>query len=112
MIEAIISGQLFKGKAAAAINDVMRQCICSLFCLWKLVKAADVSSIGGFTTSTINALSNVVDENGNDFFPPSTIVNQSSTTDHYGMEVIGYHHKDTKYGEVYYLNFEMHFVFC
>jgi hypothetical protein len=72
-----MSGQLFKGKAAAAINDVMRQYICSLFCLWKLVKAADVSSAGGFKTSTINALRNVVDENGNGFFPSSTTVNQS-----------------------------------
>ncbi len=97
-----MSGKLFKGEAAAVINDVMRQYIHSLFHHWKLVKAADVSSVGGLKTLTTNAVRNVVDKNGTGYFPSPTTVNQSRVLlDHYGMEV-GYHHEDKEYGEEHY----------
>ncbi len=44
------------------------------------MKAGDISSVGSFKTSTINALQNVVDENGDGFFPSATTV---SRTRHY-----------------------------
>jgi hypothetical protein len=107
LVETIMNGKLFNGEAASAVSEVTRQYIRNLFRPWKLVKAGDISSVGSFKTSTINALRNVVDENGMGYFPSATTVNRSrALLDNYGMEVVGYHHKDTKYGEVYYLNFE------
>jgi hypothetical protein len=107
LVETIMNGKLFNGEAASAVSEVTRQYIRNLFRPWKLVKAGDISSVGSFKTSTINALRNVVDENGMGYFPSATTVNHSrALLDNYGMEAVGYHRKDTKYGEVYYLNFE------
>jgi hypothetical protein len=107
LVEAIMSGKLFKGEAARAVSEVMRQFIRSLFRPWKLVKAGDISSVGSVKTSTINALRNVVDEAGVGYFPSASAVNRArALLDDHGMEVVGYQRRDTKYGEVYYLNFE------
>jgi len=110
LVEAIMSGKLLKGEAAALVNDLMRQYIRSLFRPWKMVKAGDVSSVGGFRTSTINTLRNVIDETGEGLFPSPTTVNRSrALLDEYGKEAVGYHRRETKYGEVYYINFEKAF---
>jgi len=74
------------------------------------VKAGDLSSVGGSRTSTINTLRNVIDETGEGLFPSPTTVNRSrALLDEYGKEAVGYHRRETKYGEVYYINFEKAF---
>jgi DNA repair exonuclease SbcCD ATPase subunit len=69
LIEAIMSGKLFNGEAAVAVHNVTKCYIKQLFRPWKLVKAGDVSSVGCFKTSTINALREVVDTEKEGFFP-------------------------------------------
>jgi hypothetical protein len=71
------------------------------------VKAGDVSAVGGFKTTTINTLQSVVDENGEGFFPSASAVSRSrALLDKYGSEIVGYSSRMTRYGEVYYVNFE------
>ncbi len=107
LMDVITSGQLFKGEAASALSELMKHRICELFRPWKLVKAGDVSSAGSFKTSTINALRNIIDENKEQLFPSPTTVNRSrSLLDQYASDLIGYERKETKYGEVYFINFE------
>ena len=53
----------------------------------------------------------MVDENNEGFFLSPTTVNRSrALLDKYGMELVGYYQRQTKYGAVYYLNFEK--AFC
>jgi hypothetical protein len=55
----------------------------------------------------VNILRSTVDENGEGYFPSPTTENCSrALLDAYGAEVIGYHLRHTKYGEVYYIYFE------
>ncbi len=61
LMEAIMSGNLLQGEAAIAVNDIIKQFISNLFRPWRLVKAGDFSSVGGFKTTTINTLRSVVD---------------------------------------------------
>jgi hypothetical protein len=42
-----MSGKLLQGEAANVLHDVVKQYISNLFRPWKLVKAGDVSSVGG-----------------------------------------------------------------
>jgi hypothetical protein len=46
-----------------------------LFRPWKLVKASDVSPVGAFKTSSINALHDVIDEEGLGLFPSASSIN-------------------------------------
>jgi hypothetical protein len=110
LVEAIMSGKLLQGEAAVVVHDVIKQFITKLFRPWKLVKAGDVAAVGGFKTTTINTLRSVVDENGVGYFPSPTTVNRSrALLDNYGAEIVGFHRRMTKYGEVYYINFERAF---
>jgi hypothetical protein len=110
LMEALMSGDILNGEATVSFQAIMKQYIRSLFRPWKLVKAGDMAAVGGFKTTTINALRNIIDENGEGNFPSATTVNRSRTLlDQYGSEVIGYHCRDTQYGEVYFLNFERAF---
>jgi hypothetical protein len=110
LMEALMSGGILNGEATVSFKAVVKQYIRSLFRPWKLVKAGDMAAVGGFKTTTINALRNIIDENGEGFFPSATTVNRSrALLDQYGSEVIGYHRRDTQYGEVYFLNFEQAF---
>jgi hypothetical protein len=105
-----MSGKLLQGDAANVLHDVVKQYISNLFWPWKLVKAGDVSSVGGFKTTTINALCTVIDAKGEGLFPSPTTVNRSrALLDSYGSQVVGFHRQDTKYGEVYHLNYEKAF---
>ncbi len=107
LVEAIMSGNLLKGEAAVAVNDIIKQYISNLFRPWKLVKAGDHSSVGGFKTTTINTLRNVIDQDGVGFFPSASSVNRArALLDDFGAEVVGYSRRMTRYGEVYFLNFE------
>jgi seryl-tRNA synthetase len=62
LIEALMTGRILQGQGAAVIHEVTKKYIKNLFCPWKLVKARDVSAVGGFKTTTINALRSVIDE--------------------------------------------------
>jgi hypothetical protein len=107
LVEGLMSGNIFQGEVAKALQENTRQRIWTLFRPWKLVKAGDVCSVGGFKTTTINALCTIVDENGEGFFPsPSTVNRSRALLDKYGAECVGYTQRNTKYGEVYYLNHE------
>jgi hypothetical protein len=107
LMEAIKRGNLFKGEAATALSEFVRQRVRDLFRPWKLVKAGDVYSAGSFKTSTVNALRQVIDHEKESLFPSPTTVNRSrSLLDKYAADVIGYERKETPYGEVYFLNFE------
>ncbi len=87
----------------------MKQYIRSIFRPWKLVKAGDMAAVVGFKTTTINALHTIIDENGDGFFSSAMTVKRSrALLDQYGSKVIGYHCRDTQYGEVYFLNLSRH----
>jgi hypothetical protein len=62
LMEAISSGQLFKGEAASALSEIVQQCVRHLLRPWKLVKAGDVSSAGLFKSSTVNTLRQIIDK--------------------------------------------------
>ena len=62
LMEAISSGQLFKGEAASALSEIVQQCVRQLLRPWKLVKAGDVSSAGLFKSSTVNTLRQIIDK--------------------------------------------------
>ena len=106
-MEAIVTGNLFNGEAAKMLNEKIRAYIRNLFRPWRLVKAADVAAMGAFKSSTINALRDVVDENDEDLFPSvSTVSRVRRLLDDHGSQLIGWTQVHTKYGEVFYLNFE------
>jgi hypothetical protein len=110
LIEALMSGGILNGEATIAFQGVVKQYIRSRFRPWKLVKAGDMAAVGGFKTTTMNALRTIIDENGDGFFPSAMTVNCSrALLDQYSSKVIGYHRRDTQYGEVYFLNFEQAF---
>jgi hypothetical protein len=110
LVEAIMSGKLLKGEAAVAVNDIIKQFIFNLFRPWRLVKAGDFSSVGGFKTTTINTLRSVVDKDGIGFFPSASSVNRArALLDDYGSKIVGFTRRMTRYGEVYYINFERAF---
>jgi hypothetical protein len=71
------------------------------------VKASDVAAVGAFKSSTINALREVIDKNDEDLFPSVSTVSQvRGLLDDFGIKTVGWERKDTKYGEVFYVNFE------
>jgi hypothetical protein len=105
-----MSGKLLQGEAANVLLDVVKQYISNLFRPWKLVKAGDVSSVGGLKTTTINALRTVIDAKGEGLFPSPATVNMSrALLDTYGSQVVVFYRQDTKYGKVYQLNYEKAF---
>jgi hypothetical protein len=62
-----------------------------MFCPWKLVKAGDMSSVGSFKSSTVNALRNVVDVNGVGYFPSSSSVSRArALLDKFGNDKVGF----------------------
>ncbi len=102
-----MNGTDLKGEGKTAIHALIRSHIHHLFRPWKIVKAGDVSAIGAFRTSTIKALHDVIDEYNEGLFPSQSAVDRArKLLDDHASEMIGYERKDTKYGEVFYLNFE------
>ena len=61
LMDAIFTGNLLNGEIAKWMNEKMQNYISSLFRPWRLVKAGDVSAVGAFKSSTIEALPNVID---------------------------------------------------
>jgi hypothetical protein len=110
LMEAIVSGQLFNGEASKILQERIWSYIQSLFRPWKLVKAADVAAVGVFKSSTINALHSVIDENKEDLFPSvSTVSRVRCLLDDYAFKMVGWERKMTKYGEVFFMNYEKAF---
>jgi len=110
LMEAIVSGQLFNGEASKILQERIRSYIRSLFRPWKLVKAADVAAVGAFKSSTINALRSVIDENKEDLFPSvSTVSRVRCLLDDYAFKMVGWERKMTRYGEVFFINYEKAF---
>jgi hypothetical protein len=107
LMEAIISGRLFNGEAANLLQKKMRNYIQNLFRPWKLVKAADVAAVGAFKSSTINALRSVIDKQKEELFPSnSTVSRVRGLLDDYGFETNGWERRMTRFGEVFFINFE------
>jgi hypothetical protein len=104
---AIESGKLLKGHAANCWQEAFTLHVRHLFHPWKLVKASDVSPAGAFKTSSINALHDVIDEEGLGLFPSTSSINRArALLDKHAFGLIGYERKQTKYGEVFFLDFK------
>jgi hypothetical protein len=89
------------------IKELKRMHIRNVFKEWKLLKAFDCSSVGAFKTSTLQAMHAVLDEDKNGFFPSASSVDRCrKLLDNHGKNLVGYERKVTKYGEVYYINFD------
>jgi hypothetical protein len=56
------SGKLFKGAAATAMLETTKGYIGELFRPWRVLKSCNVSPVGTFKTSSLNALCEVTDE--------------------------------------------------
>jgi hypothetical protein len=107
LLAEFVSNNFLNGEGKVAINDLVCSHIYHLFRPWKIVKVGDVSAVGAFKTSTIKALHSVIDENNSGIFPsPSAVDRAYKLLDTHAATIIGYECKVTKYGEVYYLNFE------
>ena len=89
------------------LDEMKRLYVRHIFKDWKVLKAFDCSAIGAFKTSTIKALHSVLDEDKIGLFPSSSAIDRArQKLDKYTMEIVGCRREMTKYGEVYYLNFD------
>jgi len=77
LFDEIISGRLYNGAALSLLNDYMKDFIRQKFAPWRLLKAGDVSAIGAFKTSTIQALNEVIDEDKLGLFPSPSAVDKA-----------------------------------
>jgi len=107
LLDALNSGLLFHGEGVAIIADLNRLYVKNVFKDWKVLKCFDCSPIGAFKTSTVKALNAVLDDGKIGLFPsPSAVDRARQMLDKYAVEKIGFRREMTKYGEVYYLNFD------
>lgn len=107
LLEALSGGILFHGEGVALLQELKRLYVRDIFKDWKVLKAFDCSSIGAFKTSTVKALHSVLDDQKIGLFPsPSSIDRARGLLDKYTMSEIGCRRELTKYGEVYFMNFD------
>jgi len=107
IITALSSEMLFKGEGLRILHELKRQHIREVFKEWRLLKAFDCSSVGAFKTSTLEAMHSVLDEDKNGYFPSvSSLARCRKLLDEHGKTLVGYERKQTRYGEVYYINFD------
>ena len=107
LIAALSSSKLLKGEGLKVLNELNRQHIRLVFKEWKLLKAFDCSSVGAFKTSTLQAMHAILDEDKKGYFPSvSSVTRCRHLLDNHGKNLVGYERKETKYGEVYFLNFD------
>ncbi len=107
LIDALCSEQMWKGEGLKIINKMKRLHVRQIFKEWKLLKAFDCSSVGAFKTSTLQAMHSVLDEDNIGLFPSASSVDRCrKLLDMHGKNLVGYERKVTKYGEVYYMNFD------
>ncbi len=106
-LKSMQSMMLFQGECHLILQEMKRLHIRAVFKEWKVLKAYDCSSIGAFKTSTVKALHFVLDEEKQEYFPsPSGIDRARKLLDDYAMQKIGCERRATKYGEVYYMDFD------
>jgi hypothetical protein len=97
---------LFNGESAASLKHNSINYIQQLFRPWKLVKAGDISPVGAFKTSTIDALHKVIDESDEGLFPGLKAVSKArKLLDEEAVRLIGYECKKTIHGEVFFVDF-------
>jgi len=107
LMEEISSGRLFNGESLKLTQDFAQSYVRDLFKPWRMLKASDMSSVGAFKTSTIKALNEIIDYDRLGLFPSASSVDRArAKLDKYAVEQIGYERRETKYGEVFFLNFE------
>ncbi len=107
LITALSSAKLLKGEGLKVLNELKRQHIRQVFKEWRLLKAFDCSSFGAFKTSTLQAMHSVLDEENNGYFPSaSSLARCRKLLDEHGKNIVGYERRITRYGEVYYINFD------
>jgi hypothetical protein len=98
---------LFNGESTASLKRNAIDYVRQLFRPWKLVKAGDTSAVGAFKSSTIEALHKVVDEKDDRLFPSlKAVCKARKLLDQEAMGLIGYECKKTKYGEVFFVDFD------
>ena len=107
VVDEILSGRLLHGEALTLVNEYMHQYVRNLFQPWRLLKASDMSAIGAFRSSTVKALNEVIDHERIGLFPSASAVDRArAKLDGYALEQIGYERRMTRYGEVFYVNFD------
>jgi hypothetical protein len=107
IIKALSSEMLFKGEGLRILNELKRQHIRQVFKEWRLLKAFDCSSVGAFKTSMLEAMHSVLDKEKNGYFPSvSSLARRWKLLDDHGKNLVGYERRITRYGEVYYINFD------
>jgi len=103
LMDEITSGRLLSGEALKLTQEFARIYLRDLFKPWRMLKAADISSVGAFKTSTIKALNEVIDHERLGLFPSASSVDRArAKLDQYAFEVIGYERRGTVYGEVFF----------
>jgi len=106
LLDALSSGILFHREGVLLLNEMKRLYVRNIFKDWKVLKAFDCSAIGAFKTSTVKALNLVLDDGRIGLFPSLSAINRArKLLDNKASEVVGCHRELTKYGEVYFLNF-------
>jgi hypothetical protein len=106
-MDAIFNGGLFNGESAESLKMYSAAYVKNLFRTWRLLKAGGTSPVGAFKTSTINALRNVIDDrNKEGLFPlAAAVLRTKKLLDDESFWLIGFEWKQTKYGEVFFINF-------
>jgi hypothetical protein len=107
LITTLSSSKLLKGEGLKVLNELNRQHISLVLKEWKLLKAFDCSSVGTFKTSMLQAKHAIRDEDKKGYFPSvSSVTRCHQLLDNHGKNLVGYERKETRYGEVYYINFD------
>ncbi len=107
VVDALCSGSLFQGEGVEFLNELKRRYVRDVFKDWKVLKAFDCSAIGAFKTSTVQALNSVLDEGKIGLFPSTSGISRvRKLLDEKAAEIVGCRREMTKYGEVYYINFD------
>jgi len=105
LMDVMQSYMLFNGKSAQSLKNNAVAHIKNLFRSWKLVKAGDMSPVGAFKTSTIEALHGVIDENNEGLFPSLKAVSKArKLMDEEVCRIIGYECCPTQYGEMFFMD--------
>jgi hypothetical protein len=107
LLNALSSENLFNGEGAGLLAEMNRLYVQNVFKDWKVLKAFNCSPIGAFKSSTVKALTSVLDEGKIGLFPsPSAVDRARQMVDKYAIEKVGCQREITKYGEVYFLNYD------
>jgi hypothetical protein len=115
LLELISTGLLFSGGGLSTLESMHRDFVKNIFSPWKLVYASDMSPAGSFRTATVSGLSeffDAADEYDDDegdkkqrMFPSTSKVSRErQALNKYAVSKVGLSRKDSKYGEIYFLD--------